>query len=98
MNYEAALSNLKSLQFRKAATKIESEVMKVMRKRFINVVAIKVTTFSSDNNTLVVNLIVVMDKNFAGDGNTISQIANEIANGNYTTLVIDRNFDVTVRG
>ena len=98
MNYEEALSNPKSLQFLNAATKIESEVMAAMRSQFKSVVAIKVKTFSSDNNNLVVNYIVVMNKNFTGDSNTTSQIDNVITNANYATLVLHPSFDVTVRG
>ena len=98
MNYEEALSNPKSKQFHDAATKIESEVMDAIRISLKNVVAIKVKTFSGDKNNLVVNLIVVMDKNFTGDGNTTSEIAKEIADGKFATLVLDKNYDVIVKG
>ena len=98
MNYEEALSNTKSLQFLNAATKIESEVMAAILSQLKSVVAIKVKTFSSDNNNLVVNYIVVMNKNFTGDSNITSEIVNVITNANYATLIPDPNFDVTVRG
>ena len=98
MNYEEALSNPKSLQFLNAATKIESEVMAAILSQLKSVVAIKVKTFSSDNNNLVVNYVVVMNKNFTGDSNITSEIVNVITNANYATLVPDPNFDVTVRG
>jgi len=98
MNYEEALSNPKSKQFHDAATKIESEVLEAIGSRLKNVVAIKVKTFSNDTNNLVVNLVVVMDKDFAEDSNTTSEIAKEIADGNFTTLVLDKNSDVTVKG
>ena len=98
MNYEEALSNPKSLQFLNAATKIESEVMAAILSQLKSVVAIKVKTFTSDNNNLVVNYIVVMNKNFTGDSNITSEIVNVITNANYATLVPDPNFDVTVRG
>ena len=96
MNYEEALSNPKSKQFHDAATKIESEVLEAIGSRLKDVVAIKVKTFSGDKNNLVVNLIVVMDKDFAEDSNTTSKIAKEIADSKFATLVQDK--DVTVKG
>ena len=98
MNYEEPLSNPNSKQFQDAATKIESEVLEAIRIRLKDVVAIKVKTFSGDKDNLVVNLIVVMDKDFAGDSNTTSEIAKEIAEGKFATLVPDKDFDVTVKG
>lgn len=99
MKYEAALSNLKSLQFINAANKIESEVLAAIRSQLKSVVAVKVKSFSSDNNNnLVVNYIVVMNKNFTGDSNTTSQIANVITNAKYATLIPDPTYNITAGG
>lgn len=99
MKYEAALSNLKSLQFITAANKIESEVLAAIRSQLKSVVAVKVKSFSSDNNNnLVVNYIVVMNKNFTGDSNTTSEIANVITNAKYATLIPDPTYNITAGG
>ena len=96
MKYVAALADPQSPAFHTAAAVIEPELLLVIQDQIPQAAAVKVTKFS--NGSLIADFNVYMSKGFTDNGTVGTQLGSVIANGNFTTLVVDSTFAITIKG